>query len=156
MAKKKKENKTAGFFIFLTLAAILLFFGFSKYINGKKTESWPSVEGTIISSKLNHRFVETKRGAKIEFIPEIKYVFYVDNIRYESTRISYKSTNGIIIIERYPEGRKANIYYNPKNHEISVLETGMDYYSIYLLLPFGFISLVIAILSLIVNLKRKI
>lgn len=92
----------------------------------KTMHTFPSVPGEVIESKVN--FTVSKYGVK-RFFPYIEY-------RYEANSKSYKSINVLPgqftesldeqwaknWVDAYPVGRSIEVFYDPKNPKICVVE----------------------------------
>jgi len=94
-----------------------------KNIKKDKVENWPSVEGTVLYSKIR---IETK-GLKERYFPFIGYKYTVDSKEYKgSTRGFWSSgylnkTAAQSVIAKYTEGVKVTVHYDPENPAKSIL-----------------------------------
>lgn len=119
-----------GLFIFLGLFVII-----GKAIDairGIKSESWPTVKGTITSSMYSEEDVPGGYDSVgyTEYHSDIDYDYSVGGIFYMSHRVSFGSwgTKGDAkkAVSKYTYGMPVTIYYNPKNPCLSTLEPGFQ------------------------------
>lgn len=105
-----------------------------RLVIAKRNEGWPTTTGTIISSKLES--YEQSRSdhpslSDIIYSPRVEYQYIVDSEAYTSSRVAaadysssdYGEMNAII--QRYPEGKRIAVHFDPKDPGYAVLEVGM-------------------------------
>lgn len=85
-------------------------------------KNWPRVTGTISKSK---------RGADQgnDAIPLISYEYSIEESKFVGTTINFhpigydvRSTNDVL--KKYPVGSEVDVFFDPHNHQNSVLEAG--------------------------------
>lgn len=109
--------------IFIFFGCIIAAFTVQGYYYGKLSESWPSVDGTITSSKMSNY--------KGTLDIHVTYNYSVDNVEYNSNRLAYLKPSietekvGYEYLEKYAEGKTVKVYYNPEDHAEAVLEPGL-------------------------------
>lgn len=116
------------FFIFLLVGGLLAFFTLSWITDGLESKNWPNVEGTIISSE----FISSRNSEnKPMYGAEILYEYYINDVKYIGNGVtsggqSSSSNPGSAqrLANKYNEGEKANVYYNPEDPELALLEPG--------------------------------
>ena len=112
---------------------------------GHSSESWPQIEGKILSSKI----VEDDSDSETMYSLDISYEYSVDNRIYKSSALSYDDleTNDYQKIQdqyhRFPRGPVA-VYYDPVTPENSVLQPGATFGS-KVLLFFGALKMLSAL-----------
>jgi hypothetical protein len=115
------------FFAFIVLIGLIG--AWNNYKNAKASESWPSINGSIISS-----MVKTDLGKSDDDEPRytasITYKYTIDGIEYTGERISFSAGTFLqkgkakSLVLRYPKGKKVKVYYDPKRLQEAVLERG--------------------------------
>lgn len=152
----------------LFIAAIFLATGtvfFLVAINIEKkmwsSKNWPSVKGKVLKSDvtvvLNGSRQRLKYGGGTSYYkPHIVYNYTVNNKNYTSERItlgisdSYRNVSEIYVkyLDRYPKDKMIDVYYNPANPGLAVLEPCINngntwYYLVFVLLVLCGIFLII-------------
>ena len=136
------------FLIFLLVGAGLVWWGSTILQNARASADWPSVEGRITSSLVDH---STDAEGADSYSPEVTFVYVEDGRSYESHTIkfgenSYSSERKAQeILSRYPMGQTVTVFYDPENPEKAVLEPGVSSGS-YIVLGVGALFVVIALL----------
>lgn len=93
----------------------------------KICKSWPTTEGTIISSAIKSEHSIIGRGGN-NYYPEVHYKYSVNNREFSSDRVVFGSLTSCTknVVERmtnkYFPQRKVRVYYNPQNPGEAVLE----------------------------------
>ncbi len=116
------------FFIFLLAGILLSFFTINWVTDGLESKNWPAVEGTIISSE----FISSRNSEdKPSYSAEIIYEYFINSEKYLSNSItsgsqssssSPRSAQGLV--NKYNEGEKVKVYFNPEDPGKSLLEPG--------------------------------
>lgn len=130
-----KSNPLVG--LLITVIGIgFAIWGAIVVMEARSAANWPTVEGTIISSTLEHRVNTTSSGkGKWYYEARVKYGYSVDGVGYESKRVSFKSASyqykSEVIpstqVRRYPANKTVEVYYNPEDPEKAVLETEITF-----------------------------
>lgn len=117
-----------------------------------KSKSWPIVEGRVIRSVLKKR--ESRGGSgnvgvvKV-FDIDLLYEYSVNGVLYRSKRDSFFHLKGNSekffrnLAKRYHVDKIVNVYYNPRQPKISVLEPGISSGVVFL-----FVFFIIVIVSI--------
>ena len=131
--------------LYLPGGLLLLFIASKNYILGKLSNDWPKTEGKIIRS--GSGFIDTDTMQK-EYFLNIQYHYSVEGKDFTSCRISFKylsrRTKEAIqeILNRYPLGKKIDVYYNPRRPQMAILEPGTSIKSfIHIMLGVFFIAI---------------
>jgi hypothetical protein len=101
-----------------------------------KRQALQTAAGTIVSSKITHRY-------RTDYY-QVAYEFVLDGIRYRSEHVTFGYKGGYALAQeyviRYPVGKRVTVYYEASNPSFSVLEpeTRIDYL-VRLWAPFVFI-----------------
>ena len=149
-----KKIRNAAVIAVVSLVAFL-------YCNGglfkaKASRSWPSTKGTIITSEIDSSSIQFGKSNRASFYTfDAHYQYGVDGAQYTSDRVSFMS-NYISkkikseIQNKYKEGNKVDVFYNPDAPAEAVLMTGINKYNrspLYhfsrLLLCFGIVALIV-------------
>ena len=114
-------NICAGIGIILIIHFVYIF------ILSKKSTKWRITEGKIISSEMN----EILDGGS-SYYADIQYKYTIGEEEYFSDRIFYGNNIGKnlpfsskTLVNKYVKEKKVIVYYNPRNPNESVLETGV-------------------------------
>lgn len=117
------------------LAAGVILGGFSIWGVTQLYESvrgytWPHVNGTVISSAARSERMNSGKGEWISHWPEVRYEYTVDNRHVTADRIRFivrgmneKETQRVV--GSYPVGKAVTVYYDPRDAAASVLEPGI-------------------------------
>lgn len=114
----------------ILLALGLGLIGKSAYdiFRGASTDSWPSVKGTVQTSKVKRI---DRVGKPDRFETDIRYTYEVDGQTYRGSRVNFGERLGTWVevapvVERYSRGSEVDVYYQPGAPEEAVLETVMS------------------------------
>lgn len=118
--------------------------------NAQASLSWPSTEGKIISSRVESK-ISTNSGKQristTSYFADIMHEYTVRDKEYSSKIISFGNYNSSDrsraeeIVNRYPDGKKIQVFYNPSDPDNSVLEPGIPI-SIYVFIAIGVLLLI--------------
>lgn len=119
--------------ILASLAGLFLsIYATNSAVNAYKSKSWPTVEGTIITS-------EVVRHSKYE--SHVIYTYSVDTLDFSSEKISltptaqYKYKEGAAkVTNKYPVNTKVKVYYDPNRFDFALLEPGIKGVHIFMFL----------------------
>jgi len=128
------------------------------------SSNWPTTEGEIVSS-----YVEVgDHGDSWSAWPRVSYTYLVDGKKYTSNNIEVedfgRATDSYAqkVIQRYPEGARVKVFYEPDDPAVAVLEPGFPRSSgfvfIFLLvviMGIGVISLCIGLYGIAVDWQLK-
>lgn len=113
---------------------------------GKKSASWPSVTGTVLSSEVEEKIsADAEDGVSRTYYPRIRYEYLIGENKYQGSK--YKLLESSMSKRKAEEfaamflpGNKVNVYYNPKKPQESVLQTGtQNFLYVFLFLGIGMI-----------------
>ena len=100
----------------------------------KKSTSWPTTIGRVISSKVSStRITNPGEASETRFRAAVSYQYTVNGSSYHSSKISFvfsvqtspnSSSRAKSIVKKYPRGKEVKVFYNPEKPEIAVLEAG--------------------------------
>ncbi|MDD4205780.1 MAG: DUF3592 domain-containing protein [Candidatus Delongbacteria bacterium] len=120
--------------IFVAVGFGLFWKGSSDMEMAKKSETWPTVEGKILSSEVVRKTSSSSNGgSSTTYHAEVEYEYTIDGKRYFSDRVSFgqygSSDRGHAagIVNIYSPGETATVYYNPEDYNLAVLETGAGF-----------------------------
>lgn len=105
-----------------------------RYIQTKKkakqSETWPSVEGKILSHDI--RINSGDEYTSTAYLPQVTYTYHVQGQEFTGSKISYGSAPAFKSIykaekflEQYPVGSRVTVYHDPEKPQDSVLEQAM-------------------------------
>ena len=112
--------------ILILLGSIWFLWSFYSLKKGQKSKDWKIITGIITKSKV---FEPYRKGNPS--VPIVHYEYSLSGKTYKSDRIFWGNvhTSGTLdaaqkVVDKYREGTKVNVYYNPSNAQESVLEPG--------------------------------
>ena len=124
-------DKVIIFSVILLVFGAGLFAGTAKTIqNGIETESWPAVSGTLQFATVLQRGKDADDEDEILYFPSVRYVYNVDNIRYEGNKLfsyDYVTPNKEIledILSNFKNTLIIDVFYDEDDPENSVLIRG--------------------------------
>lgn len=80
--------------------------------------SWQRTQGTVLSSTLQVR----QQGASRVEVPLVLYAYQVDGQKYRGERIRCGGPSGGDAVTRYPAGARVDVFYDPQDPSVAVLE----------------------------------
>jgi len=120
--------------VFLVLGLAGAIWGYSTLARDNASASWPSVEGTMLSSTVSRRVSRTGSGAqkstRIRHEVNVSYEYTVNGQFYTSDRIrreKYQTrhpSRAWDMARKYPQGKKVDVYYDPASPDKAVLIAG--------------------------------
>jgi hypothetical protein len=136
------------FLVFLAVGAGLSWWGWTILQNARASVDWPSVEGQIIRSQVEH---STDAEGGDSYSPEVTFVYVAaDDRSHEGGTIKFGENSygserkAQEILSRYPLGQTVTVFYDPANPDKAVLEPGVSNGS-YIVLGIGALFVVIAL-----------
>ncbi len=118
--------------IFLVVGAVFTGIGIHGLALGLASRSWPSTEGQITQSEVEHRTSGTGKDRSSAYHAVVTYEFNVDGATFKGDRVASadigrgKSAHARRIVKRYPKGSSASVYYMPENPSKCLLEPGFQ------------------------------
>lgn len=121
--------------LLFTLAAWSMFVGeLGDLVRGFSSRKWPHTSGVVLSSG-----VDSTPGSSVHWYPVITYRYRVDGDEYDSNVIAFHSLSGPHVgsnrdeaqkfADQYEEGAAVDVYYDPQDPSICVLQPGASYTS---------------------------
>lgn len=116
-------------FVFIGGVTSVLFLG--ELLEARKSSSWPTVRCTVISATVNRH---PPRGKHATYRPDIRYAYSVEGASYVGDRVflgdaSRENEYWVRgIVARYPPDATVNVYYNPDDPSMAVLEPGATWF----------------------------
>lgn len=116
----------AGVFLYLGWEFVRMEIGFVR--GGSASESWPAVDGQIITSTITSSY--RSGSSREKHIPVVEFEYSVEGKSFRGDRIrfatsiysDYKSAE--VVTKRYSVGRTVPVFYDPEDASNSVLEPG--------------------------------
>ena len=106
----------------LVLGLSLLGVGIKKYIVSQESKSWPSVKGVVVSSsmRVDQHDIEVE-----QYHAHVSYEYVVDAKEFYSRKeYLLQKAEAKSYVEKYPEGSEIDVFYQPDNPKITMLEPG--------------------------------
>ncbi|MCD4779321.1 MAG: DUF3592 domain-containing protein [Candidatus Omnitrophica bacterium] len=132
------------FVIFAIAGGIVTKIGFGIYQNAKKSMEWPTVNGAVTSSEIERNHSSGSGSSSTTYGADIAYDYQIKGETYSANKVSFGeySSSDIgharKIVNKYPVGKVVNVYYNPDDLYIAVLEPGI-FWSSYIVFVLGLI-----------------
>ena len=114
--------------VVVLVGAVPLGVGVRDYVKGRASQTWPSVDGKVMSSELETRLGGA--GEQTSNRARIQYAYTVDGQSYTSRRVGfgvYGSSDSIEherLMDTYSEGKTVRVHVNPANPQDAVLIVG--------------------------------
>lgn len=128
------------------------------YRDGEETKSWPSTTGEVLSADVeeNERRERDDNGStrtRRTYTPMVTYAYEVDGTAYTGHRIRADDMGGdrdraFDVVNDYPVGSIATVYYDPDDPGSAVLRQGADPVAVYLFGGIGGLFLLIGLAGL--------
>jgi hypothetical protein len=149
ISRQKSTREQTGFYFkkppkYMGLLGILAGLSFFFFLTGElrsilECKNWPTVSGTIISSKVDTidrmeiNTLPNRKGmvSRFVYLPAVAYNYTVKGKKYRSSKVFlwmdaedyHKPETAQKIVDRYPVGKEVTVYYKPDNIEEAILET---------------------------------
>ena len=138
--------------ILASLAGLALaLFATNNSVNAYKTKSWPTAQGTVITS-------EVARSSR--YVPHVVYTYDIDTNAYSSEKIRLKDMaqykkqeDAAKQADRYPVNAKVTVYYNPTNAAEAILEPGIKGEHVFMFL-IGLVIFLAPLIGLIYSIRK--
>lgn len=115
--------------VFLIVGIAISVWGIQAVRRSHASRNWPTTEGTVVSSAIER----SGRSVVQNHRAEIEYEYSVKGITHSSGAVSCGdygsafSSHAREIVERYPQGKKVPVYYDPQDPSVAVLEPGSSW-----------------------------
>jgi len=112
---------------FILLGGVFMYGAINGRLKSKKAQSWPVVNGRVISSEVEEdRYRSTTGKATISYVPDISYEYNVNGKDYTGKTVIFGTTTydyltASRISEKFAPESTPRVYYNPANPQDSVL-----------------------------------
>ena len=117
--------------VFCGLGILALSSGAQRLWRGAASEHWPSVQGTVLFSRVNtSETQESDDRRSTTFSPQFVYTYEVDGVKHFNNRRRFGRIEGSSedwaedIATRYKVGKGIRVYYFPADPDVAVLEPG--------------------------------
>lgn len=119
-------------------------------IKGMRSKNWPTALGVVTDAQVSMHYDD--EGTRM-YKPEVAYRYDADGLEYNGNKRTfgeYSSSNrrrAEKIVGQYRPGSQVQVYYNPEDPGVAVLEPGTSWVlAIFLLFPVVFIGIGLAVL----------
>lgn len=109
-------------------------------LEGKKSSSWPTIDGTVVRSEM----VRAGKGSRLD----LRYHYRVNDVSYDSERVTVVGKfaplagGDAVLHSLYPESAGVRVYYDPTSPESAVLQPGVP-------LELGFLILLLFLIGIL-------
>jgi hypothetical protein len=114
--------------------------------------NWPTTAGVIVSAERAKHTAQGPRrqSGSVTYEAKLRYSYRVNGVSYEGTRVSFGDFAGTsgssqaasARLAQYAPGRAVTVYYQPRNPDVSVLETKVRWPSIVFPIGFALLALI--------------
>lgn len=134
-----------NFISFALYIASVLIIGqnFRYLVKALQSKRWPFVEGEIKKVMVYGK----KEDQTESYNVDLTYTYEVEGQKFTNHQIKLDFVHGtrtfipkifaMMKVEKYQEGKKVNVFYDPRNPNESILERGLSYFSFFLMLIVG-------------------
>jgi hypothetical protein len=145
--------------VFFSVWYAFLFVLNNTYQEAEQANHWPTVMGAIFESRVQSRTSSSATGTG--FDPIIRYQYRVQRQQYVNNtwqKIGNSPTRHEAqeIVDRYPQGKRTTVYYDPEDPENSLLVPGNTSETSWVLWLFTYVPVGVFVLALIVSVKKRI
>ncbi len=115
----------------MLLGALFILGNSATIVIAMQSKAWPSVTGTVITSKVIKQVGGGRGGSRVSYSPEIKYAYQVGDKACSGTHIWVLDHGGSEaraknLVAEFPSGASAAVFYEPSSPTRSVLKPGTD------------------------------
>lgn len=135
----------------LGIGVALAFAGGRMVYRSKVSKDWPTVQGTVLSSR-----VETLRSKRaVSFRPEVSYRYEVNGIPYTSDTVAFdgNGSGGLAdaqaMTRHYATGAPVTLHYEPEDPSVACIECGSTGFVNYLVTLGGAVFALVAAWGLV-------
>jgi len=125
-----------GYIIAIILGSVGLIILGRSIVNGLSSRNWLTTEGEITGSSIEaHQSMDDDGDVRTTYGASIQYTYNVSGQEIQGTRRSFSDvrTNSRRraeqILARYPQRSSVTVYHHPDKPSLSVLETGVHWFS---------------------------
>ena len=116
--------------IFLLIGIGVLYFGVGEYMSGQASQSWPTVQGVIITSNYSSSYSCSNNKCNTYYAPYVFYTYTENGQSYRGNKVtpldssstSFSYVSGLMA--QYPVGMQVSVHYNPGDPSLAVLQPG--------------------------------
>lgn len=144
---KRKEFPAALYIFSVLVAALGLCFiflvpqGFTSYQSQSKAASWPQTMGEVISSEVVARSRIRNPDEREQVQPKVVTQYSVNEKTYATREISFNQSrtwstdyaDASNLVNKYPPGAEATVYYNPELPSEAVLTIRYDWFTFFIM-----------------------
>jgi hypothetical protein len=142
--------------LFIAVGVWATFTGATEWVRGVRSERWPIVQGTVLSSCVE---IKTGKGGSF-YHPLVVYRYVVRNIAYTSSNYSFGNPTifeidfpsyAQAVVKGHPRGQPTTVHYDPEYPKVAALKPGVHSSS------FGYVGVgtIFLVLAFSLWLRRK-
>ena len=117
---------------FMLVGVVILISATVSFVQAGASESWPSVDGTMVRSEVGGRYTASEKGKSghTTYLPTVEYTYVVEGKDYAGRRYELieRGEGDRATIERklrdYPVGATVKVFYDPDEPAESLLKPG--------------------------------
>lgn len=121
-----------GIVFIVTGYFVAFYFGKPELEEAKASQNWPATKGMIERSEVVRQY----SNRKTMYSADVVYSYTVEGQKYESNQVRFggdvrssSSSSAYKTSRGYPKGKTVDVYYNPKEPAVAVLEAGPNFYT---------------------------
>ncbi|MFX0166824.1 MAG: DUF3592 domain-containing protein [Promethearchaeota archaeon] len=130
-------------FALYVVSVLIIGQNFRYLVKALKSKKWPYVEGEIQKVMVYRK----QEDQAVSYNVDVTYTYEVQGQKFTNHQIKLDFVHGtrtfvpkifaMMKVEKYEEGNKINVFYDPHNPNESILERGLSYFTFFLMLIVG-------------------
>jgi len=135
--KQKKSQRFVGAVFFAAGLGAIVWTG-TDFQRGWASKDWPRSKGLILSSTVESLSQDASRSSVVRYKPVVEYSYIVNGKQYEADTVAFGRMPGYLgtahtTVNSYPKGGNVLVAHHPTRPQIGVLEPGVSWTSLALL-----------------------
>lgn len=120
-------------FIAIIVGATFFWFGWTRHSQSSASQSWPSVVGKVVSSKVTEHTRRKSGVLKRSYRPDIVYEYEVEGSRFRSDRIGFMDSSSTSRghaedrVKEFAVGKAVTVYFDPSDFEEACLDRSVGW-----------------------------
>lgn len=153
----KSLSSCLGLLLQLMRLGVCVFFlsaAATDYTSGEASKTWPTVQGKLTTAELK----ETKSKGETKLEANVQYDYTVNGKKYSGERVQF---GGLIfrdpakVVDEIKNTKQLSVHYDPKQPEVSSIETGVNLNMILLQIAGALLMVVLAVQDELKQRKAK-
>jgi len=118
-------------YVFFIVGSLIVYSGMRTYFNASASTDWPQTLGVVTSSAVREDHSSDPDG--VTYHADVVCEYILDGEKHSTDVVHFGergaswSSHAENIVERYPVGKRVQVFYDPSDHENAVLEPGTSF-----------------------------